>query len=73
MIYNSVRLTGNIPNLYYEAEPVKHLYSGNCEKHIDSACEQKTFLVVQEKVHTDDIVLLWVKMATLSENIPNNK
>jgi len=52
---------------------VKHPYSGNCEKHIDSACEQKTSLVVQEKVYTDDIVLLWVKMATLSGNVPNNK
>jgi hypothetical protein len=43
---------------------------GNVRKNINSACEQKISLVVQEKVHTDDIVLLWVKMATLSGNVP---
>jgi len=58
MVYNSVRLTGKTPNLHYEAEPVKHLYSGNYENHINSKSEQKIFLVVQEKVYTDVIVLL---------------
>jgi hypothetical protein len=70
MIHNSARLTGNTPNLLYEDELVKHLYSGKCEKHINSECEQKIFLVLEENVYTDDIVLLWVKMATLSGNVP---
>jgi hypothetical protein len=73
MIYNFVLLTGNTSNLHYEAEPVKHIYSGKCEKNISSACEKKISLVVKEKLYTDDIVFLWVKMATLSGNVHNNK
>ena len=44
MIYNSVRLTGNTPNLHYEAEPAKHLYSGNCGEAHKFSVWEKDFL-----------------------------